>query len=51
MNRGYTLLRRKIWANPIPFEKGRQFSRLEAGLDIINILAAGMDDMCRVIEV
>ena len=44
MNRGYTLLWRKIWANPILFEKGKQFSRLEAWLHIINVLAAGRDD-------
>jgi hypothetical protein len=44
MNRGYTLLWRKIWAKPILFEKGRQFSRLEAWLHIINVLAAGMDN-------
>ena len=44
MNRGYTLLWRKIWANPILFEKGRQFSRFEAWLHIINVLAAGMED-------
>ena len=44
MNRGYTLLWRKIWANPLLCEPGRKFSRLEAWLYIINVLATGMDD-------
>ena len=44
MNRGYTLLWRKIWANPLLAEPGRKFSRLEAWLYIINVLAVGMDD-------
>ena len=44
MNRGYTLLWRKIWANPLLCEPGKKFSRLEAWLYILNVLAAGMDD-------
>jgi len=44
MQRGYTLLWRKIWANPLLCEPGRKFSRLEAWLYIINVLAAGVDD-------
>ncbi len=44
MNRGYTFLWRKIWANPVLSDPGRKFSRLEAWLYFINVLAAGMDD-------
>ena len=44
MNRGYTLLWRKIWSNPVLTEPGRKFSRLEAWLYIINVLASGKDD-------
>jgi hypothetical protein len=44
MRRGYTLLWRKIWANPLLVEPGKKFSRLEAWLYIVNVLAAGMDD-------
>ena len=44
MNRGYTLLWRKIWSNPVLVEPGRKFSRLEAWLYIINVLASGKDD-------
>jgi hypothetical protein len=44
MQRGYTLLWRKVWANPVLCEPGRKFSRLEAWLYIINVQAAGMDD-------
>jgi len=43
MNRGYTFLWRKIWANPILQENGKRFSRLEAWLYIINSLAAGKE--------
>jgi hypothetical protein len=43
MRRGYTLLWRKIWANPLLVEPGKKFSRLEAWLYIVNVLAAGMD--------
>ncbi len=44
MNRGYTLLWRKIWTNPLLCEPGRKFCRLEAWLYITNFLAAGKDD-------
>jgi hypothetical protein len=44
LNRGYTLLWRKIWSNPILVEPERKFSRLEAWLYIINVLASGKDD-------
>jgi hypothetical protein len=44
MNRGYTLLWRKIWSNPLLGETGKKFSRLEAWLYLTNVLAAGMDD-------
>jgi hypothetical protein len=44
MRRGYTLLWRKIWANPLLVEPGKKFSRLEAWLYIVNVLAAGKDD-------
>ena len=45
MNRGYTLLWRRIWANPLLCEQGKEFSRLEAWLYLTNALAAGMDDV------
>ena len=44
MNRGYTLLWRKIWSNPLLVEPVKTFSRLEAWLYLTNVLAAGMDD-------
>jgi hypothetical protein len=44
VNRGYTLIWRKLWANPIFYEPGKKFTRLEAWLYITNVLAAGMDD-------
>ena len=44
MNRGYTLLWRKIWANPLLSEPGRKFSRLEAWLFTVNFLAAGKEN-------
>jgi len=44
MHRGYTLLWRKIWSNPVLSEPGRKFSRFEAWLYIINVLASGKDD-------
>ena len=44
MHRGYTLIWRKIWANPLLVEPGKKFSRLEAWLYIVNVLAAGMDN-------
>jgi DNA-binding transcriptional regulator YhcF (GntR family) len=44
MRRGYTLIWRKIWSNPLLVESGKKFSRLEAWLYIINVLATGKDD-------
>ncbi|HSW38068.1 MAG TPA: hypothetical protein VLL97_01085 [Acidobacteriota bacterium] len=44
MNRGYTFLWRKTWANPVLQEKGKRFSRLEAWLYLTNVLAIGVDD-------
>jgi hypothetical protein len=44
MNRGYTFLWRKTWANPVLQEKGKRFSRLEAWLYLTNVLATGIDD-------
>jgi hypothetical protein len=44
MNRGYTLLWRKIWTNPLLCDPGKMFSRLEAWNYIIIVLAAGKDD-------
>jgi hypothetical protein len=43
MNRGYTFLWRKTWANPVLQEKGKRFSRLEAWLYLTNVLATGVD--------
>jgi len=37
MNRGYTLLWRKIWSNSLLCDPGGKFSRLEAWLYIINV--------------
>jgi len=44
MNRGYALLWRKVWANPLLCEPGKKFSRLEAWPYIINALAAGKEN-------
>jgi hypothetical protein len=44
MNRGYTPLWRKIWANPLLCEPGRKFSRPEAWIYIINVLPTGLDN-------
>jgi hypothetical protein len=44
MNRGYTFLWRKTWANPVLQEKEKRFSRLEAWLYLTNVLATGVDD-------
>ena len=44
MNRSYTLLWRKIWANPLLVEPGKKFSRLKAWLYITNVLVAGKVD-------
>ncbi len=43
MNRGYTLIWRKLWANPLLCEPGKKFSRLEAWLYLTNVLATGLD--------
>jgi hypothetical protein len=43
LNRGYTLIWRKLWANPLLCEPGKKFSRLEAWLYLTNVLAAGKD--------
>jgi len=43
VNRGYTLIWRKLWANPLLCEPGKKFSRLEAWLYLTNVLATGMD--------
>jgi hypothetical protein len=40
LNRGYTLLWRKIWSNTILMEPERKFSRLEARLYIIDLLTS-----------
>jgi hypothetical protein len=44
MQRGYTLLWRKIWTNSLLCEPGKKLSRLEAWLYIINVLAVGVDN-------
>jgi hypothetical protein len=44
MNHGYTLLWRKIWTNFLLCEPGKKFSRLEAWLYIINVLATGIEN-------
>jgi hypothetical protein len=44
VKRGYTLIWRKLWANPLLCEPGKKFSRLEAWLYVTNILATGVDD-------
>jgi hypothetical protein len=44
LNRGYSLLWRKIWSNPVLADPGRKFSRLEAWLYIITVLASGKED-------
>jgi hypothetical protein len=44
VNRGYTFLWRKTWANPVLQGKEKRFSRLEAWLYLINVLATGVDD-------
>jgi hypothetical protein len=45
VNRGYTLIWRKLWANPLFCEPGKKFTRLEAWLYLTNILATGIDDL------
>jgi hypothetical protein len=44
MNRGYTFLWRKTWANPILSDPDKRFSRFEAWLYLINVLATGVDN-------
>jgi hypothetical protein len=44
VNRGYTLIWRKLWANPLFCEPGKKFTRLEAWLHLTNVLATGIDD-------
>ena len=44
MDRGHVHLFRKVWNNPVLHERGKRFSRLEAWLWIISILARGTDD-------
>ncbi len=44
INRGYTFLWRKTWANPVFQEQGKRFSRLEAWLYLVNVLASGIDN-------
>lgn len=41
---GFTALSRRIWSNPVLSEPGREFSRREAWLFIVNKLAQGVDD-------
>ncbi len=42
MDRGYTLLWRKVWDNPVLKERGKRFSRLEAWLYLVNVQARGI---------
>lgn len=44
MQRGYTLLWRRIWNNPVLHETNKRFSKFEAFLYLVNVMAAGMDD-------
>ena len=44
MRRGYVLLWRKIWANPVLQEREKRFSRMEAWLYLTSVLATGVDD-------
>ncbi len=44
MNRGYTLVWRKAWANPLLCGAGKKFTRLEAWLHLTNVLTTGTDD-------
>lgn len=43
MNRGYTRLYRKIWDNQLFKQANHKFSKLEAWLHIVNILANGIE--------
>ncbi len=42
MNRGYTLLWRKCWDNPVLKDRGKRFSKFEAWLYLVNVCARGM---------
>lgn len=44
MERGYTLIWRKAWDNPVLQERGKRFSRFEAWIYITNKMARGTDD-------
>ena len=44
MNRGYTLLWRKTWDNPVFHERSKRYSKLEAWLYLVNVLARGIDE-------
>jgi hypothetical protein len=44
MNRGYTLLWRNTWTNPLLCEPGKKFSRLNAWLYLTDFLAAVKDN-------
>ena len=44
MDLGHVHLFRKVWKNPVLYERGKRFSRLEAWLWIISIQARGTDD-------
>jgi hypothetical protein len=44
MRRGYVLLWRKIWANPVLQESEKRFSRMEAWLYLVSVLATGVDN-------
>jgi hypothetical protein len=39
-----TLIWRKLWANPLFYELGKKFIRLEAWPYVKNVLATGTDD-------
>ncbi len=43
MDRGYTLLWRKTWSNPVLLERNKVFSKFEAWLYLTNIQARGVD--------
>ena len=43
MDRGYTRLYRKFWDNEFLHERGKSYSKREAWLYIVNVLANGID--------
>ena len=45
MDRGYTLLWRKVWDNPVLKNRGKRFSRLEAWLYLVNVAARGVPSL------